>query len=402
MKGFLGIRLSNDEYFSVLSLSDTSVKKIVLGKLADETNVKLDFYVSEYEDFSNLIIIGSFFLDGLGKDNLNVNVYFKIESMILYVYGECDGISNKTKFDLSLMNLSFKSNEVDSDSVEIDKSNDLPSAFDDMDNKENFIKNFDSIVEEKQDYPLNLDNVNDLSDSQELPLNKDLLSKEDDLNLLLDSSNVTNDTDDNTLLSEVSKSLDSDSNLGNLNFDIAKDKLENNITEEVALERVLDENDKYPANQNVSDLQNISIDDTNDVFDNSDQNDVKSVKDKGDNLDSFNVYMLQNSYSDDSSVEDIIEDVSNSLDYVEFDDVVLNSSEDNFTADFEEPQLDSDLKGDRIQTSMLYLSLVSLFLLIFFSLFLIFSKVLSPKNFTISYCPFYREEKITECEKNNA
>ncbi|WP_235048048.1 hypothetical protein [Borrelia hispanica] len=402
MKGFLGIRLSSNEYFSVLSLDDTSVKKMVLGKLADETNIKLDFYVSEYENFSNPIIIGSFFLDNLKKDSLNVNIYFKIDSTMLYVYGECDGITNKTKFDLSLMSLSIKSNEVNGDSLNSGKVDDLPIDFKDTNLKESF----DSIVEEKQDESLdfNLNDVNDLSNSKDLPLNKDLLSKENDLDLVVDSLNLTNDINEHVLLSEESKELDSGSNLDleNLDFVLTRDKVENNPSEETEVAHVLDDIDQYSVNQGVSDLDKFSIDvnERDDVFDSSD-NDVKSVKDKDDNSSSFNVYVIQNSYSDDLSVEDIIADVSKNLDDFEFDDGVLDLGKDNFTVDVEEPKLDFDLKEDRIQTSMLYLSLVSLFLLIFFSLFLIFSKILNPKNFTISYCSFYKEEKITRCEKSN-
>ncbi|ACH93215.1 uncharacterized conserved protein [Borrelia duttonii Ly] len=397
LKGFLGIRLSSNEYFSVLSLDDTSVKKMVLGKLADETNIKLDFYVSEYENFSNPIIIGSFFLDNLDKDSLNVNIYFKIDSMMLYVYGECDGITNKTKFDLSLMSLSVNTNEVNGDSLNSDKVDDLPIDFQDTNRKESF----DSIVEEKQDDSLDFDlsNVNDLSNSKDL-----LLKKENDLDLVVDSLNLTNDMDEHALLSEGSKELDSESNvnLENLDFAPTRDKLEDNPIEETEVAHVLDDIDQYSVNQGISTLDKVSIDvnERNDVFDNS-ENDVKSVKDKDDSSSSFNVYVIQNSYSDDLSVEDIIADVSKNLDDVEFDDVSLDLGKDNFTVDVEEPKFDPDLKEDRIQTSMLYLSLVSLFLLIFFSLFLIFSKILNPKNFTISYCSFYKEEKITRCEKSN-
>ncbi|WP_231439452.1 hypothetical protein [Borrelia duttonii] len=369
MKGFLGIRLSSNEYFSVLSLDDTSVKKMVLGKLADETNIKLDFYVSEYENFSNPIIIGSFFLDNLDKDSLNVNIYFKIDSMMLYVYGECDGITNKTKFDLSLMSLSVNTNEVNGDSLNSDKVDDLPIDFQDTNRKESF----DSIVEEKQDDSLEFDlsNVNDLSNSKDL-----LLNKENDLDLVVDSLNLTNGMDEHALLSEGSKELDSESNvdLENLDFAPTRDKLEDNPIEETEVAHVLDDIDQYSVNQGISTLDNVSIDvnERNDVFDNS-ENAVKSVKDKDDNSSSFNVYVIQNSYSDDLSVEDIIADVSKNLDDVEFDDVSLDLGKDNFTVDVEEPKFDLDLKEDRIQTSMLYLSLVSLFLLIiFFYCFCIF------------------------------
>lgn len=80
-------------------------------------------------------------------------------------------------------------------------------------------------------------------------------------------------------------------------------------------------------------------------------------------------------------------------------------SEEDFITGVEESRGSLNLEEEEIiQTSMLYLSLFSLFLLIFFSLFLIFSKVLNHRNFAIScfscYC-FYQEEKINKYEKNN-
>lgn len=49
-KGFSD-KLSNNEYYPVLNLDDSSVKRIILGKVAGDTSIKLNLYVSEYEDF---------------------------------------------------------------------------------------------------------------------------------------------------------------------------------------------------------------------------------------------------------------------------------------------------------------------------------------------------------------
>ncbi len=62
MKGFLAIKLSNNEYYPVLNLDDSSVKRIILGKVAGDTSIKLNLYVSEYEDFFRSFFGWFFFL----------------------------------------------------------------------------------------------------------------------------------------------------------------------------------------------------------------------------------------------------------------------------------------------------------------------------------------------------
>ncbi|WP_241763500.1 hypothetical protein [Borrelia hermsii] len=393
MKGFLAIRLSNNEYFSILSLDDTTVKRVVLGKLADKTNVKLDLYISKYEDFSNPVIIGSFFLDNLRKESSNINVYFKIDSMMLYVYGECDGITNKSKFDLSLINLAVGSGEI---SLENAKSNDLPIRLSEAKHEERFSEEFGSVVEQDGSLDVGLDNVDSLFDPQSLFTNEKLSSNENNLNLLSDSLSLDNDT-------LVSENLNSESNINleNFDFELTKDKFENNIDEGNGIEHVL--SDKDIVSQDASDLNNIPVDisDAGVVSDSFDTNNVKLVEDDNTNFGDINVNASQESYSDDWNIDDIITDIDKDLNESEFSDVVLDLSEENFATDFEESRLDVDSGEGLIQTSMLYLSLISLFLLIFFSLFLIFSKVLNPRNFAIFYYPFYKEEKITKCEKNN-
>lgn len=395
LKGFLAIRLSNDEYFSILSLDDTAVKRVVLGKIADEPNVKLDFYISEHDDFSNSVIIGSFFLDNLRKESANINVYFKIDSMMLYVYGECDGIANKSKFDLSLINLAVDSEEIND--LESAKSSDLPVGFSGVEREEEFVKEFGSVAGQYDSLDGDLDNFNDLPNSQNLSADEKLFSNENNFNLLSDSLN----SDNGTLVSENLDS-DSDLNLENFDFGLTGDGFENNIDEGNDLEEhVL--NDKDTVSRDDFDLDNISVDisDSSAASDNSAANAVKLVEDKDTDFKSVNVYTLQDSYSDNWDVEDIITDLDNGLGESEFDDVALDFSKEDFATDIEESRLDLDSEEGLIQTSMLYLSLISLFLLIFFSLFLIFSKVLNPRNFAIYDCPFYKEEKITKCENSN-
>ncbi|WP_241763724.1 hypothetical protein [Borrelia hermsii] len=393
MKGFLAIRLSNDEYFSILSLDDTAVKRVVLGKLADEANVKLDLYISKYEDFSNPVIIGSFFLDNLRKESSNINVYFKIDSMMLYVYGECDGITNKSRFDLSLINLAVGSGEI---SLEDAKSNDLPIKLSDVEHEESVLKEFGSVVGQDGSLDVGLDNVDSLIDPQSLFTNDKLSSNENNLNLLSDSLSLDNDT-------LVSENLNSDPNLNleNFDFELTKDKFENNVDKGNEIEHVL--SDKDTVSQDASDLNDIPVDisDASVVSGSSDTNNVKLGEDDNIIFGDINVNALQGSYSDDWNIDDIITDIDKELNESELSDVVLDLSEENFATDFEESRLDVNSEEGLIQTSMLYLSLISLFLLIFFSLFLIFSKVLNPRNFAISYYPFYKEEKITKCEKNN-
>ncbi|QFP42057.1 hypothetical protein F9Y90_02945 [Borrelia miyamotoi] len=381
LKGFLAIRLSDNEYFSILSLDDIAVKRVVLGKFSDETNVKLDFYISEYKDFSNSIFIGSFFLDNLRKESSNINIYCSVNSMLLYVYGECDGITNKSKFDLKLINLVASSEEL-STSLESVKSDDLPVSFNDLENGEGGVKGLEGILGQNQeDSSLDeqlLDSVDNLFNSQNLFVEEKFSSNERNLSLLSNSlSSDSSDTND-TLLDE---NLSSDSNLNLRNFDIGvtRDKFENSIYEDNEIKHNI--NEKEAVNQDsASDLGNFSIGVTNDISTSSDD-------------------------FDDWNVEDIITDLDKGFVENEFDNVALDDfSEEDFITDVEASRGSLNLEEGIIQTSMLYLSLVSLFLLIFFSLFLIFSKVLNHRNFAIScfscYC-FYKEEKINKYEKNN-
>ncbi|WP_233275044.1 hypothetical protein [Borrelia anserina] len=388
MKGFLGIRLSNNEYFSILSLDDTAVKRVVLGRLKDETNVKLDFYISEYEDFSNSVFIGSFFLNDLRKENSNINIYFKIESMILYVYGECDEIASKSKFDLSSISLDVNSGNI-GDSFENAKSNDLPVNFSsvDRDRENEFVKELDNVVVQEQDDSLG-DNIDNLLDSQDLFEDEKLSSNIENLDLLSDSLSTDNDT-------LASESLNSDSNLG-LELEFKRDKSKDGIGHVLS-----DEEDI--VSQDTLDFNNLPVDinDTNVVTDDSDSNVLKLVEDSNTNFSSVNVHALQDSYSDDWSVDDIITDINKDLGGNGVDDVTLDFSKEGFVTDIKENQLDLDPEEGFIETSMLYLSLISFFLLIFFSLFLIFSKLLNPKNFVVSYYSFCREAKITKYEKSN-
>ncbi|WP_025407921.1 hypothetical protein [Borrelia coriaceae] len=380
MKGFLAIRLSKNEYFSILSLNDTAVKRVVLGKLPDETNVKLDFYISEYEDFSNPIIIGSFFLDNLSKESASINVYFKIDSMMLYVYGECDGITSKSKFDLSLMSLSVASDKI-SDSLEDASSNNLSVGFSGLEHKEDFVKEFGGGVGHNSFSDVGLDNVNSSFENQNLFANEKSSNNEDDLSLLTESLNSDNNVSVNENLNS-----ESDLNLENFDFGLQEDRFNNNLDEGNQSEHVL--SDKDIISQESLDLDDISVD-------------IGYASEAYDNFDSINVNTSKSSYLDDWSIDDIITDIDEGLGESEFDDVALDLSEEGFTVDIDNSQLDLDSGEGLIQTSMLYLSLISLFLLIFFSLFLIFSKVLNPKNFAVSYCLLYEEERIIKCKKNS-
>ncbi|ASQ29065.1 hypothetical protein CDQ96_01285 [Borrelia miyamotoi] len=379
LKGFVAIRLFDNEYFSILSLDDIAVKRVVLGKFADETNVKLDFYISEYKDFSNSIFIGSFLLDNLGKESSNINIYCSIDSMLLYVYGECDGITNKSKFDLKLINLVANSEELSS-SLESVKSDDLPVSFSDLENGEGRVRRLEGILEQNQeDSSLDdrLDSVDNLLDSQNLFVDEKFSSNERNLNLLSNSLSSDSGTND-TLLDE---NLSSDSNLNLRNFDIGvtRDRFESSVDEDSEIKH--DVNEKEVINQgDISDLGNVSVGVNNDISTSSDD-------------------------FDDWNVEDIITDLDKGFVENEFDNVALDDfSEEDFITGLEESRGSLNLEEGIIQTSMLYLSLFSLFLLIFFSLFLIFSKVLNHRNFAISCFScysFYKEEKINKYEKNN-
>ncbi|WP_445435880.1 hypothetical protein [Candidatus Borreliella tachyglossi] len=344
MKGFLAIRLSDNEYFPLLNLGDISVKKVVLGKL-DEANVKLDLYISEYEDFMYPFFVGSFFLDNLKVESSSINVYFRIDSMMLYVYGECDGVENKAKFDLGLINFGVDSGEF-SGSLENEQLSDRPVlGTSDVDLEEVSVKELDSVLnQDKADaLDVSLDNVDDLLNFSELdPVSED-------------------------------RDFDSNLNVENLDIEFKRDNFESNVNEREQI-------DGKDAN-----------------FD-SDNNVVRFIEDEDSNFSGVNVPILRD--SDDLSVEDIIADIDKGLKDSSFDSDTLDFSED-FTRGVDKNRLDSNSGGSLVQTPMLYLSLVSLFLLIFFSLFLVFSKVLNPRNFKISYYYVYKEEKIKNCEDSS-
>ncbi|WP_259662752.1 hypothetical protein [Borrelia miyamotoi] len=379
MKGFLAIRLSDNEYFLILSLDDIAVKRVVLGKFADETNVKLDFYISEYKDFSNSIFIGSFFLDNLGKESSNINIYCSIDSMLLYVYGECDGITNKSKFDLKLINLVANSEELSS-SLESVKLDDLPVSFSDLENGEGDVKELEGTFEQNQeDSSLDdrLDSIDNLLDSQNLFVDERFSSNERNLNLL--SNSLSSDSDTNDTLLDENLGSDSNLNLGNFDIGVTRDRFESSIDEDSEIKHNI--NEKEPVNQGgTSALGNVFVGVNNDISTSSDD-------------------------FDDWNVEDIITDIDKGFDKNEFNNVTLDDfSKEDFITGVEESLESLNLEEGIIQTSMLYLSLFSLFLLIFFSLFLIFSKVLNHRNFAISYfsfSSFYKEEKINKHEKNN-
>ncbi|WP_199911295.1 hypothetical protein [Candidatus Borreliella tachyglossi] len=367
MKGFLAIRLSSNEYFPLLKLGDISVKKVVLGKL-DETNVKLDLYISEYEDFMYPFFVGSFFLDNLKVESSSMNVYFRIDSMMLYVYGECDGIENKAKFDLGLINFGVDSGEF-SESLENEQLSDKPVlGTSDVDLEEVSVKELDSVLnQDKADaLDVSLDNVDDLLNSSELdPVSEDSIINKDDQDMSFDSW----DSDHKELVDDT---LDFDSNL-NLDIEFKRDYFENNVNERKQI-------------------------DGKDANFNSDNNVVRFIENEDSNFSGVNVPILKD--SDDLSVEDIIADIDKGLKDSSFDSDTLDFSED-FTRGVDKNRLDSNSGGSLVQTPMLYLSLVSLFLLIFFSLFLVFSKVLNPRNFKISYYYVYKEEKIKNCEDSS-
>ncbi|AIJ29629.1 hypothetical protein [Borreliella valaisiana] len=334
MKGFLAIKLSNNEYYSVLNLDDSSVKRVILGKIAGDTSIKLNFYVSEYEDFSIPFLVGSFFLDNLKKESLSVNVYFKVMDEILYVYSESDGIQDKSKFDLSLVdfNQTFKGSNEDNLLGDFKSSgigNDL--------SVENLGSEFDLNFEEKDDFV-----KKDISDLSMPTINSLDLENEEDQKI---------------------ESKDSDFESFDDNDDSVVDSKEFNL-----------ENKK-----------------------------VEYIDEESFNFDNFELQKLEEFSSEeenlhDLSVEDIIADIDKDLIDTSDEDVELDLRED-FESDVAKNNFKLNSGEGAVHSPMLYLSLISLFLLIFFSLFLVFSKILKPRDF-VSYCFECDKKKIERYGKD--
>lgn len=338
MKGFLAIKLSNNEYYSVLNLDDSSVKRVILGKVAGDTSIKLSFYVSEYEDFSDPFLVGSFFLDNLKRESLSVNVYFKVMDEILYVYSESDGIQDKSKFDLSLLdfNQTFKGSNGDrlSNDLKSGIGNDLPV--------EDLGSEFDLTFEEKDDFVKK--DVSDLSipTINSLDLKTEEYQKDD-----------SNDSDDSDF-------------------------------------EGFDDNDESYVYSKELNLENKK---------------VEYINEESLNLNNFEFQKLEESSEEDEeedlhdlSVEDIIADIDKDLIDTSDEDVELDLRED-----FENDAVKNNFKLNSsegvVHSPMLYLSLISLFLLIFFSLFLVFSKILKPRDF-VSYCFECGKKRIERYEKD--
>nr|WP_267510777.1 hypothetical protein [Borreliella garinii] len=335
MKGFLAIKLSNNEYYSVLNLDDSSVKRVILGKVAGDTSIKLSFYVSEYKDFSDPFLVGSFFLDNLKRESLSVNVYFKVMDEILYVYSESDGIQDKSKFDLSLLDFNQTFKESNGDGL----SNDLKSGIGNDLPVEDLGSEFDLTFEEKDDFVKK--NVSDLSipTINSLDLKTEEYQKDDS-----DDSDFEG-FDDNDESYVYSKELN----------------LENKKVEYINEESL-----------NLNNLEFQKLEES-------------SEEDEEENL-------------HDLSVEDIIADIDKDLIDTSDEDVELDLRED-----FENDAVKNNFKLNSsegvVHSPMLYLSLISLFLLIFFSLFLVFSKILKPRDF-VSYCFECGKKRIERYEKD--
>ncbi|WP_232535928.1 hypothetical protein [Borrelia sp. A-FGy1] len=398
MKGFLAIKLSNKEYFSVLNLEDISVKKVVLGKILDETSVKLDFYISKVEDFSNPVFVGSFFLDNLRKESSDINVYFRMESVILYVYGECDGIENKSKFDLSLYNLDVKLVELNDFSKDSQVKNEyIPDSsnldFEDVTTTKSLKNDF---KQDKDNYSLdNLDNIDDLNHAEDLySLNEKEFINEGNLDIsgLLDKGDDTFSALD----------FESKPNLGDFDNSLKATSALGNDSNQMKSEPFNFVNNRDNIEENSSDLYN-SPSECSDISFDSDNNVIKFIEDEDIDFSSVNIASFKDSYSDDLSVDDIIADIDKGLKEGPVDDVFLDvrDSSKGLSISVENEQLGSDTKEGFMQTFMLYLSLISLFLLIFFSLFLIFSKVLNPRNFKISYHYICEKEKVKKHERSS-
>nr|WP_267505763.1 hypothetical protein [Borreliella garinii] len=335
MKGFLAIKLSNNEYYSVLNLDDSSVKRVILGKVAGDTSIKLSFYVSEYEDFSDPFLVGSFFLDNLKRESLSVNVYFKVMDEILYVYSESDGIQDKSKFDLSLLdfNQTFKGSNGDR------LSNDLKSGIGNDLHVEDLGSEFDLTFEEKDDFVKK--DVSDLS----IP----------DINSL----------------------------------DLKTEEYQKDDSDDSDFEGFDDNDESYVYSKELN-LENKK---------------VEYINEESLNLNNFEFQKLEESSEEDEeedlhdlSVEDIIADIDKDLIDTSDEDVELD-----FREDFENDAVKNNFKLNSsegvVHSPMLYLSLISLFLLIFFSLFLVFSKILKPRDF-VSYYFECGKKRIERYEKD--
>ncbi|EEH32700.1 conserved hypothetical protein [Borreliella burgdorferi 29805] len=334
MKGFLAIKLSNNEYYPVLNLDDSSVKRIILGKVAGDTSIKLNLYVSEYEDFLDPFLVGSFFLDNLKKESLSVNVYFKVVDEILYVYGESDGIQDKSKFDLSLVDFNQNLKGSNRGNPLNDFKSDIGSDL----SVENLGSEFDLNFEEKDDFV-----KKDVSDVSMPTINSlDLKTEEDQ-----------------KIETNVSDFEDFDDNYDDSHLDSKKLNLENKKVEYI---------------------------------------DEKSL-----NLNNFEFQKLEESSLEeedlhDLSVEDIIADIDKELIDTSDEDVELDLRED-FENDMVKNNFKLNSSEGMVHSPMLYLSLISLFLLIFFSLFLVFSKILKPRDF-VSYYFEYDKNRIKRYEKD--
>ncbi|WKC57834.1 hypothetical protein [Borrelia sp. P9F1] len=375
MKGFLAIRLSGEDYFQVLDLEDVSVKKVVLGKLLDETNVKLDFYVSEFENFPNPVLLGSFFLNNVTKDSSDIDVYFKVESEILYVYGECGGVESKAKFDLSLVDLGVSSGEFDGEQLEGGHFSDS----DDLDFAENLEVGFE---QDKDNSSLNtLDDVDSLTSTGSL--GEFSLVNEDSLEEGLAGSLNTGDDSSNAL--DLDSGLDLEEADVNLRGDIFDSDGSSHDVGDLGIGMA-------GLDGFSSDGNDISFDSNNDA--------VEFVENEDIDFSSVNISGYGASYSDDLSVDDIIADIDKDLGESVVDAVFGDDSR-GFGVGNGNEQLNTDSKEDFTKTFMLYLSLISLFLLMFFSLFLIFSKVLNPRNLRVSHHCVFEEEKIEKYERSS-
>ncbi|MBB6207972.1 hypothetical protein [Borreliella lanei] len=334
MKGFLAIKLSNNEYYSVLNLDDSSVKRIILGKVVGDTSIKLNFYVSEYEDFLDPFLVGSFFLDNLKKESLSVNVYFKVMDEILYVYSESDGIQDKSKFDLSIVDF----NQTFKGSNRNNSLNDFKGGIGNDLSVENLGSEFDLNFEEKDAFV-----KKDVSDISMSAINSSNLKTEEDQKIEANDSNFEG-FDDN----------DEDSYIDSKELNLENKKVE------------------YIDEQSL-------------------------------NLNNFELQKLEESSLEeedlhDLSVEDIIADIDKDLVDTSDEDVELDLRED-FENDVVKNNFKLNSSEGVVHSPMLYLSLISLFLLIFFSLFLVFSKILKPRDF-ISYCFEYDKNRIERYEKD--
>ncbi|WP_301409644.1 hypothetical protein [Borreliella tanukii] len=341
MKGFLAIKLSNNEYYSVLNLDDSSVKRVILGKIAGDTSIKLNFYVSEYEDFSDPFLVGSFFLDNLKQESLSVNVYFKVMDEILYVYSESDGIQDKSKFDLSLVDF----NQTVKGSNDNSLLDDFKSGIGNDLSVENLGSEFDLNFEEKDDFV-----KKDVSDLSMPTINSLDLKTEEDQKIESNDSDFE-DFDDN----------DDDNDNDDSYVDSKEFNLENKKAEYI---------NEDPLNFNNFEFQKLE---------------ELSSEEEEENL-------------HDLSVEDIIADIDKDLIDTSDEDVELDLRED-FDSDVAKNNFKLNSSEGVVHSPMLYLSLISLFLLIFFSLFLVFSKILKPRDF-VSYCFECNKKKIERYGKD--